>query len=103
MIFKSIKTKYVINFIILILIMSKKTLKEIFKKKEFFSYNNLYSLKINNLSNILYYHIKKNTILIFENNNHHYECTPGYSKYFIDLGYNVDIIMHSNNRNNGYC
>lgn len=78
--------------------MSKKTLKEIFKKKEFFSYNNLYSLKINNLSNILYYHIKKNTILIFENNNHHYECTPGYSKYFIDLGYNVDIIMHSNNQ-----
>jgi hypothetical protein len=23
----------------------------------------------------------------------HYECTPGFTKYFLDLGYNVDIIM----------
>ena len=38
--------------------------------------------------------IKKNTILIFEPNKYHHECTPGYSKYFIDLGYNVDILMH---------
>ena len=37
---------------------------------------------------------KNNTILIFEPDNCHHECTPGYSKYFIDLGYNVDILFH---------
>jgi hypothetical protein len=34
-------------------------------------------------------------IIIFETNPYHYECTPGFSKYFVKLGYNVDIIMHS--------
>ena len=38
---------------------------------------------------------KKNTILIFEPNEYHHECLPGYSKYFIDLGYNVDILIHT--------
>ena len=38
--------------------------------------------------------IKNNTILILELNKYHHECTPGYSKYFIDLGYSVDIVMH---------
>ena len=39
--------------------------------------------------------VKKNkTILIFEPNKHHHECIPGYCKYFIDLGYNVDILLH---------
>ena len=37
--------------------------------------------------------IKNNTILIFEPNIFHHECTPGYTKYFIDLGYNVDLLM----------
>ena len=32
-------------------------------------------------------------VLIFEPNYYHYECTPGFTKYFVDLGYNVDIIM----------
>ena len=39
-------------------------------------------------------YIKNNTILIFEPNTYHHECIPGYSKYFIDLGYNVDILLH---------
>lgn len=38
--------------------------------------------------------IKNKTILIFEPNIYHHECSPGYSKYFIDLGYNIDILMH---------
>lgn len=42
------------------------------------------------------YTIKKNTILIFEPHAYHYECSPGYAKYFIDLGFNVDILMHKN-------
>jgi len=37
--------------------------------------------------------IRNNSILIFEKNYFHYECTPGYTKYFLDLGFNVDIIM----------
>ena len=37
----------------------------------------------------------KNSILILEIYEYHYECTPGFAKYFIDLGYDVDIIMHS--------
>ena len=37
--------------------------------------------------------IRTKSILIFEKNNFHYECTPGFAKYFLDLGFNVDIIM----------
>jgi len=36
--------------------------------------------------------IKKRTILIFEANRWHSECLPGFSKYFIDLGYKIDIL-----------
>ena len=38
----------------------------------------------------------KNKILFFEPNYHHHECIPGYTKYFIDLGYDVDILLTSN-------
>ena len=37
--------------------------------------------------------IRTNSILLFEKNYFHYECTPGFVKYFLDLGFNVDIIM----------
>ena len=42
---------------------------------------------------------KKNTILIFEPNLFHHECLPGYSKYFLDLGLNVDILIHTSGIN----
>lgn len=32
--------------------------------------------------------------MLFEPFQYHYECTPGFAKYFIELGYNMDIIMH---------
>ena len=51
----------------------------------------LYSLNKIFMNNIIN---DKNTILILELYPCHYECTPGFSKYFIDLGYNVDIIMN---------
>ena len=38
--------------------------------------------------------VKENSVLILEPFHFHNECTPGFSKYFIDLGYNVDIILH---------
>ena len=37
--------------------------------------------------------INKNSILILEPCDSHYECTSGFAKYFIDLGYNVDAII----------
>ena len=52
------------------------------------------SLKIASFREMFNCTTKKETILIFEPNIFHHECTPGYSKYFIDLGYNVDILMY---------
>ena len=53
-----------------------------------YSAHNIYPI------NELFIHkIDSNTILIFEPFKYHYECTPGFSKYFIDLGYKVDIVM----------
>ena len=51
-------------------------------------------IKIYKFNDILNLTIKNKTILLFEPNSFHYECSPGYAKYFIDLGYNVDILMH---------
>ena len=52
-------------------------------------------LLFNNVIGLLNCNIKNNTVLIFEPALYHYECTPGYTKYFLDLGYNVDIILHN--------
>ena len=38
-------------------------------------------------------------LLIFEPNTFHHECLPGFSKYLIDLGFNVDILIHSSGIN----
>ena len=52
-------------------------------------------IKVSNFTELLFnFTINNNTILIFEPNEYHFECTPGFTKYFIDLGYNVDILMH---------
>jgi hypothetical protein len=67
----------------------------------FFIYNNSMSQNKNLLKVASFYELfnKNETlnkrVLIFEPNSHHYECTPGFTKYFLDLGYNVDIIMQS--------
>ena len=58
--------------------------KNYFKVKSFYE---LFNPSIQNSYN------KK--ILIFEPNTYHHECTPGYTKYFIDLGYNVHILLHT--------
>ena len=54
------------------------------------------------VSNLLNFNITNNTILIFEPAEYHHECTPGYTKYFLDLGYNVDIILN-NFGSNTFC
>ena len=54
--------------------------------KEFFHVNPFVDLFNSNIE-------RKKTILIIELYGFHHECTPGYTKYFIDLGYNVHILM----------
>lgn len=55
-----------------------------------YNFTNIYSI----YDILIDKNISLNNVLIFEPFTYHYECTPGFSKYFIDLGYNVDIIMH---------
>ena len=43
--------------------------------------------------NFLYHDIRPNSVLMVEFNNFHGECLPGMAKYFIDLGYNVDVCL----------
>ena len=43
--------------------------------------------------------IKKKSILLFELNAHHFECSPGYIKYFIDLGFYVDLLIRKKAKN----
>ena len=38
-------------------------------------------------------HINDKTVAIIEPNPFHAETIPGYIKYFIDLGYNVDVFL----------
>ena len=59
-------------------------------------------LPSNNVADLLNCNIKNNTVLIFEPESFHHECTPGYTKYFLDLGYNVDIIL-DNFGSNSFC
>jgi len=55
--------------------------------------NTINQIEIFNIKQFFNTTIRTNSILIFEKNNFHYECTPGFTKYFLDLGFNVDIIM----------
>ena len=59
------------------------------------SHENTYNPKVYSFNELLNSNIKNKTILIFEPDNCHHECTPGYTKYFLDLGYNVDILFDS--------
>lgn len=46
--------------------------------------------KRKNITNI---DIRDKSVLLVEINRYHGECLPGMAKYFIDLGYNVDVLM----------
>ncbi len=41
----------------------------------------------------IYHDIASKTILMIEANDYHGECLTGMAKYFLDMGYNVDVIM----------
>ena len=88
----NIKIYYI--FLLLLNIFINKRIYNLFYGKM----NNIKTNKIKNKQqytfyNLLNINIENNTILIFEPRNCHNECTPGYSKYFIELGYNVDILL----------
>ena len=62
--------------------------------------NENFSNNKNNFTQTYFYELFNTTIesrriLIFEPYYYHHECTPGYTKYFIDLGFNVDILWLS--------
>ena len=84
-------------FLVLILIFNnyvvKKDYYSLVQRK--YSYNTL-NIKYINISTLYeFMNITKfkNKILFFEPNYHHHECIPGFTKYFIDLGYDVDILL----------
>ncbi len=49
--------------------------------------------EIRNLPAFLDSKDKTDKILVFEPNGCHQECIPGFAKYFIDLGYSVDVLL----------
>lgn len=48
----------------------------------------------NEFKTFIYHTIKENSVLLVELNQFHGECLPGMAKYFIDLGYNVDVLLN---------
>lgn len=87
--FKHHKSNYYIRFCFIILLLCF----------VFHIYNNSMTQNKNVLKVVSFYELFNKIepinkrVLIFEPNHYHYECTPGFTKYFVDLGYNVDIIM----------
>lgn len=59
----------------------------------YFIVNKENQIEIFNINQFFNTTIRDKSILIFEKNDFHCECTPGYTKYFLDLGFKVDIIM----------
>ena len=57
----------------------------------FLPYNHL---RITTYSQLLNSTIKNNTILILEMKTCHHVCIPGFMKYLVDLGYNIDILVY---------
>ena len=78
--------------------------RDIISLKEILNYfiNGFKKVKVYQLSKISKWNIKDKTILLFEPNHYHYECSPGYAKYFVDLGYNVDVLMKKQGKDSFY-
>ena len=89
-----IKIRFIILLLLKFFIVDNKYFLESFEKEKIFI-NLKQSFKILSVKEIFNINIPNATVLIFEPNKHHHECIPGYTKYFIDLGYNVDILIHS--------
>lgn len=67
---------------------------DLFPREDFRYYLNQIFENTNNLIN----NIKSDTVLIVElNRNAHSEILPAYAKYFLDLGFNVDVALTPEN------
>lgn len=51
------------------------------------------TMNSDSIDTFLYRDIRPHSILMVEFNNFHGECLPGIAKYFLDLGYNLDICL----------
>ena len=83
-----IKLRHISKFLIKVIIILFLTI--LFKSLG----NTINQIEIFNIKQFFNTTIRNNSILIFERNTIHCECTPGFAKYFLDLGFNVDIIMN---------
>ncbi len=54
-------------------------------------------LSLNTFNDFLSSSPPSNSALIFEPNNYHHECLPGYAKYLVDLGYSVEVLIKNGN------
>jgi len=66
-----------------------------FKNKIYSSFRS--NISLNTFDDFLSSSPPSNTVLIFEPNNYHHECLPGYAKYFVDLGYSVEVLIKNGN------
>ena len=93
--FNSLKSGKVISLFIFILLFLF-----IFANKNFsiiIEDLNYKAIEIKNydIENFLFdYKVRNEAVLIFEFAKYHFECTPSYAKYFIDLGLNVDTLFN---------
>lgn len=51
------------------------------------------NIKFENFQSFIKSSPRENSVLILEFNDWHHECIPGYAKYFLDLGFNVDVLL----------
>jgi len=79
--------KYFFLIVIIIPLIFSIFFKKLFKKKQKETNNDL-------IIDFIKSKTVPNSILISEYQPYHLECLPGYSKYFTDLGYNVDILIY---------
>ena len=54
---------------------------------------NIQDKKYRDLKSFIANHIQPKSVLLIEFNSCHHECLPGYAKYFLDLGYHIDVLL----------
>jgi len=91
--FNYIKIRFIILLVFILFFIVKENVLEYFAREKL-SLIVKNSFRISSFKDLFNTNITKGTVLIFEPNKFHHECLPGYSKYFIDLGYNVDLLLH---------
>ena len=91
--FNYIKNRFIILLILIFFFIVKENVLEYFAREKLFLIVKK-RFRISSFKDLFNTDITKGTVLIFEPNKYHHECLPGYSKYFIDLGYNVDLLLY---------